>query len=68
MPAMALLPRQSEDYQWAHPEEDQTRNLGGFYIVIVFITALCMFLRVLSRKITRLGIKRDDWFFLIGSV
>ncbi|KAK7756160.1 hypothetical protein SLS62_001752 [Diatrype stigma] len=53
--AMALLPRQSIEYQEAHPEEDQTRNLGGFYIVLVLISASCMFLRVFSRRITQLA-------------
>lgn len=68
MSVMALIPRQSMEQQKAHPEEDQTRNLGGFSIVLVFITAACMILRVVSRKITQLGIQRDDWVFLLGAV
>lgn len=65
---MAVISRQSIEYQEAHPGEDQTHNLGGFYIVLVFISVLCMFLRIFSRKITQLGVQRDDWTFLLGSV
>lgn len=67
-PVMALLQRQSVQYQESHLQDNQTKNLGGFYIVLTVIAAACIFLRLISRSITHLRLARDDWTFVGGSV
>lgn len=63
-----LHSRQSVEDQEANIGQNETRNLGGFCIVLIIIAATCMVLRVLSRNITKQGLARDDWTFLGGSV
>ena len=63
-----LSQRQSIEYQESHLQDNQTRNLGGFYIVLVVVATFCIFLRLISRSITQLGLQRDDWTFAGGSV
>ena len=64
----AGLPPEEVQYQEAHAYEDYTRNLGGFYIVVVFLTFISVVLRVFSRRITKQELKADDWIYITGAV
>ncbi|KAI9687654.1 MAG: hypothetical protein M1820_010425 [Bogoriella megaspora] len=67
MSSAHIVRRQSLEYQESHLGDNHTRNLGGFYIVLVLVAASSVILRLISRSITQLGLLRDDWTFVGGS-
>jgi len=64
----ALVSRQDAAYQMAHLDEDYTRNLGGFLIVLVFLSFASMCMRVACRRYKRDPLGRDDWVYIIGTI
>ena len=65
---MAELPPDAEAYQRARLHEDESQELGAFYVVCIAASFMCMVSKIGSRKVARVGLKSDDYAFLIGSV
>ena len=62
------LPPTEMRYQQSHAYQNLSRNLGGFYIILVIFTFLAVVLRILSRRIMAQGLGADDWTFIAGAV
>ncbi len=65
---MAQLPPEVAAYQLSHLYEDESQELGAYYIVCIAITFLCMVSKITSRRVAHVGLKSDDFAFLIGAV
>ena len=65
---MASLPPEEIEYQQSRSYEDASQSLIGFYVVCIAVTFLCMLSRTTSRLLTSVGLKADDWTFLVGAV
>lgn len=65
---MAELPPEVAAYQLSHLYEDESQELGAFYIVCITASFVCMVSKITSRRVARVGLKGDDFAFLIGAV
>lgn len=52
----------------AASSENESANLTAFYIPCIVIVAICMVLRVVSRKMVNEPLRADDFALLIGAV
>ena len=65
---MAELPPEVAAYQLSHLYEDESQELGAFYIVCIAASFVCMVSKITSRRVARVGLKGDDFAFLTGAV
>ncbi|KAI9670004.1 MAG: hypothetical protein M1831_007040 [Alyxoria varia] len=48
--------------------DDMSRDVGAYSVIMIVITVLCMVSRVVSRRMIRNDMGRDDYCFLVGAV
>lgn len=66
--AMAELPPEAAAYQRSHIDEDESQELGAYYIACIAASFVCMVSKITSRRVARVGLKSDDFAFLVGAV
>lgn len=65
---MASISPESLQYQLAHINDDRTPALRALYILGIVLATVSVTLRVLSRTLSRVGLKADDWTIIIALV
>ena len=65
---MSSIPTAEVQSQQSHLYQNQTHQLSAFFIVCAAVSLICMIARTVSRKVTGLGFKADDYVFLAGAV
>lgn len=65
---MSSIPPEEVEYQEARFHEDESRSLAAFFTVCLGVTFFCMVSRTTSRLLTSVGLRADDWTFLVGAV
>ncbi|MCJ1240094.1 hypothetical protein MMC14_008094 [Varicellaria rhodocarpa] len=64
---MSSIPTAEVQSQQSHLYQNQTHQLSAFFIVCAAVSLICMIARTVSRKVTGLGFKADDYVFLAGA-
>lgn len=65
---MSSIPPEEVEYQEARFHEDESRSLAAFFTVCLGVTFFCMVSRTTSRLLTSVGLRADDWTFLVGAL
>lgn len=62
------IPPAELQYQLHHIHENESPALGAFFIVCMVLSAVFVAVRLVSRKIMRIGLQADDYTILAGLV
>ena len=65
---MATFPPAELQYQLDHQGDDESRQLAAFFIVCMVLSAFFVAVRLVSRKLMKLGLQVDDYTILAGLV
>lgn len=65
---MAAIPPAELQYQLDHKDDDASRQLAAFFISCMVLSAFFVAVRLVSRKMMKLGVQVDDYTILAGLV
>ena len=62
------LPPQAIKFQKMHVKDDRTKEIIAVSMVLFALAVVAVILRLLSRKLTGMKLKADDWLILVALV
>ena len=62
------LPPQEEAYQLAHKDDNRSADVVAAVTICLVAAFVAVFLRFLSRKLSKAPLGADDWMIVVGLV